>query len=117
MESPIDPSKIETELNEEIEALTLSLKQHQQLMELMSQRIDVLEKQAIDNAAQAAASMFLMNSIVQNAENRNQVLALAQSNIAQWQVQPSVLLHNNQHLIQRVNHHLQVMAMRTPKPD
>lgn len=100
-------------MKEEIDTLTLLLKQHQQLIELMSERIEVLENQALDSAAQAAASMFLLNSIVQNSEKRDQVFALAQSNIAQWHAQPSVLLHNHQHLIQRINHHLKVMAMQT----
>ncbi len=101
-------------MNKDIEALTQALQQNLELVKLLSQRIEALEGQVEENAAQRMALILLLRATVQSSPDRDEIAALAERTAAQMQVQPGVLLHGSKSIFQRMKSHVDSMTAVDP---
>lgn len=97
-------------MNKDIEALTQALQQNFEIVKLLSKRIEVLEGQVEDNAAQKMALMLLLRATLQNSPEQKEIAALAERIAAQMQVQPGILLQGGKSTFQKMKSHLDWMT-------
>ena len=97
-------------MNNDIEALTEALQQNLHIVQMLSKRIELLEEQLEESAAQRMALMLLLRSTVQNSSESDQIAATAERLAALMQVQPGVLLHGGKSTFQKMKSQLNWMT-------
>ena len=97
-------------MNKDIEALTQALQQNFEIVKLLSKRIEALESQVEDNAAQKMALMLLLRATLQSSPEQKEIAALAERIAAQMQVQPGILLRGGKSTFQKMKSHLDWMT-------
>lgn len=97
-------------MNNDIEALTEALQQNLHIVQMLSKRIELLEEQLEESAAQRMALMLLLRSTVRNSPQSGQIAATAERLAALMQVQPGILLHGGKSTFQKMKLHLDWMT-------
>ncbi|MET3512765.1 glycerol-3-phosphate responsive antiterminator [Pseudacidovorax sp. 1753] len=97
-------------MDKDVKALTEALHSNLELVRLLSQRIESLESQVEENAAQRMSVMLLLRAVVQCSPNRDQVLTMLERMTAQMGVQPGILLDGGKDTLQRMQSHLDWMT-------
>ena len=97
-------------MNNDIEALTEALQQNLHIVQMLSKRLELLEEQLEESAAQRMALMLLLRSTVQNSSESDQIAATAERLAALMQVQPGVLLHGGKSTFQKMKSQLDWMT-------
>lgn len=89
-----------------------SLEQNLELVRVLSQRVEMLEKSVEENAAQRMAAMLLLRALIHCAPNQDQVISLVERMTAQMNVQPGVLLGGGKSTFLRLQAHLDWMLCK-----
>lgn len=97
-------------MNKDIEALTEALQQNFEIVKLLSKRIEALEDQLEESAAQRMAVMLLLRATVQSSPDNTQIVAMAERLAALMQVQPGILLQGGKSTFQKMKSQLNWMT-------
>ena len=97
-------------MNNDIEALTEALQQNLHIVQMLSKRIELLEEQLEESAAQRMALMLLLRATLQSSPEHKEIAALAERIAAQMQVQPGILLQGGKSTFQKMKSHLDWMT-------
>lgn len=77
----------------EIEELRQVLHSNLELVRLLSQRIEILEKPRQEESGRMLAIMIVVRSLIQCSPNRDQIATMAERLFGQMQAQPGYILH------------------------
>lgn len=104
-------------MNKEIEELTQALQHNLEIVQLLSKRVEMLESNVEENAAQRMSVMLLLRAFVQCSPNQDQVAALVERMAAQMQTQPGILVDGGKSTFQRMKVHLDWMTAAPQQRD
>ncbi|WP_423454309.1 hypothetical protein [Ottowia sp. VDI28] len=96
-------------MNEDIRHLTEALQYNLELVRSLSDRLEMLEGNVEENAAQRMAVMLLLRAVMLSSPDRDQIAALAERMAAQMQAQPGILVDGGKSTFQRMKGHLDWM--------
>lgn len=97
-------------MNEDIASLSTALQANLEIVQLLSERVKMLENNVEENAAQRMAVMLLLRAFVQCSPDREQVTALVERMAAQMNAQPGILVDGGKSTFQRMKVHLDWMT-------
>ena len=97
-------------LTKQVADLTEVLQSNLELIQMLSQRVEMLEKPVKEDAARQMAVMTLLRAVVQCSTNREQIVSMTQRMTAQMSVQPGILVGGGKDTLQSMKTHLDWMT-------